>query len=167
MPLLRNTGQSTLPLGNNPTAANSEGRLNQMQTLGVTKKFTPTWFGFGVGNAPVGDISYINMGAIALVFATNPTGANLTGTSNANDLYLTGMPKEIWPRSTNIFVECALVDNGVYTWGGCAVDGSGGMQFLTYDTTFAVPTFPWLQNGFTNVNAKGLPDGWFIIYPLV
>src|SRR5690606_14415908 len=113
--------------------------------------FTPTWTGFS--SAPSGDLSYIDFGSYAMLWATSI----LTGTSNASTMTITNLPTAIRPSGYR-FVGCVVVNNSITVNGAVYYDPLAPATLTFLNTS----TFP---SAFTASGQKGLREGWLIIYP--
>lgn len=162
VPLLRNDALRQHPyLRRQPTTAQEWTRFIQTlngQNINLNPEtFTPTWSGFS--SAPVGDLSYVDLGDFAIIF----TNSSRTNTSNATSLSLTGVPEAIRSATAaGTTATCFLLDNGSSTWGMVNIDDAGGMQFFIFTGTAPLP---FSDSGFTNIGSKGLPAGFFVMYP--
>lgn len=131
----------------------------------TVKTFTPTgWTDFSVD--PTGDISYYDFGVIVAMWSA----AGLTGTSDGAGMSFSGVPAAITPTDGNRFARCLVITGG-YTVGGTAeLTIAGVMQFYIEDTSGAFlgtaddDRTVNFQN-FATTAGKGLPAGWFIMYP--
>jgi hypothetical protein len=129
------------------------------------KTFTPTWSGFS--SDPVGDISYMDFGAIVMMWASSA----LIGTSDDVNMVLGGIPESLMPSSAK-WVSCLVLDGsttpGVVLAASAfiqsAASTSESMAFSLHD---AVADSPLVSASapFQNTGSKGLPAGWFITYP--
>lgn len=84
--------------------------------------------------------------------------AEISGTSNATSLTMTGLPAACTPQEDVLF-SCIVIDNGNSVHGmGLIADGGTTITFWT-DATLSA-------SGFTNTGSKGLPVGWCVSYAL-
>lgn len=81
-----------------------------------------------------------------------------TGTSDATDLSLWGLPTALVPAS-GVLVPCVLTDDSNSVMGAAQIAASGSS--ITFLTDAALSS-----TGFTNTGTKGLPVGWAISYSL-
>ncbi len=141
------------------TSATIGGALTATSlNLDNIQTFDPTWSGFTT--EPSGTLSYADIGNFAIVFSNDAR----TNTSNATTMSLTGVPAAIRaPSAAGVTVPCFLIDNGSSAWGMVNIDNSGGMQFFIFNGTAPLP---FTDTGFTNSAAKGLPAGFFVMYPI-
>lgn len=124
----------------------------------VEGSFTGTLTGYASG--PTGTVSYKVIADASGVGkkCTLRIAADITGTSNATTMTMTGLPAAVSP-TVNVRVLCDLFDNsGSYV--GVAVISASGTTI-----TFAIDQ-PFVSNGFTNSGTKGLSSGWQIDYDL-
>lgn len=126
------------------------------------RTFTPTWTGFAT--PPTGDISYVDLGNFAIMFVTSIT----TGVGNSALMRITNVPAEIAPLDLSGGF-CRVIDDdgtgGVRYPGIWAYNASTGiLAFGTQQVSSAPGTV--LDNFNTSaVGTKGLPAGWYIMYP--
>lgn len=124
--------------------------------------FTPTWAGFSAD--PSGDLSYMDLGAIVVMWSDG----ELTGTSDDVSMQFSGLPETIRPTVSGIgvLVPCYVINNGVTVAGAVAVDPSGGVTaFINQAYNDGVTDMTGPAPGvFRSVGDKGLPDGWLIVY---
>lgn len=114
--------------------------------------FTGTLTGCTVG--VTGTVSYKIVGNRVTLYIAAP----ITGTSNAVNFTMTGLPSALQP-SVQRNCTCLLEDNSVITGGwGMVTNGSGA---VTFGLTFANAAAGW-----TAANIKGLPLGWQMEYDL-
>lgn len=122
------------------------------------KTFTPTWSGFSVD--PDGDISYMDFGPVVMMWVDVAT----TGTSDAAQLEISDLPASIRPNGNARDVVCLVINDSTLLTGSAAVGSNGIITFyiaraLGVDSSL-IQTSTWTASG-----NKGLPQGWFIIYP--
>lgn len=121
----------------------------------TVKSFTPTWSGFSVD--PSGSISYMDFGAIVIMWRTD----NLLGTSDATSMSLAGVPRSLWPDVAGKYARCYLVDNSILVAGNAQVSGNT----ITFSLENVSGTNIISNNfGFTAAGSKGIPLGWLIVY---
>lgn len=141
------------------SSANITGEISadSLELSGAAQTFTPTWAGFLTD--PAGDLSYIDLGNFAIIFSADAR----TNTSDDVVMSLTGVPAAIRSAtSAGTTVTCYLINNGSTAWGMVNIDNAGGMQFFIFDGTAPLP---FDDAGFTNSGGKGLPAGFFVMYP--
>jgi hypothetical protein len=123
--------------------------------------FAPDWLGFSV--PPVGDISYIDFGNYAIVFAP----VSRTGTSNDVTMSITNLPAVLQPSGgSSIFCPCMVIDGWTSTRaqpGGVLVNASTLSFFCTDTATFA-NRCAIVPDGFRNSLTKGVAGGFTIVY---
>lgn len=120
--------------------------------------FTGTLTGYASG--PTGTVNYTvisNIGGTGKL-VTLYVAANISGTSNATSLTMTGMPAAIRPSATRLTPALIGTDNGANALFGASIATSGTITFL-FGTAFSA-------SGFTNSGTKGLIAGWSATYPL-
>lgn len=118
--------------------------------------FTGTLTGFTAN--PTGTVNYQRLGKIVMLWVT----ADITATSNAATMTMTGLPAIIQPASI------------VSGYSGNATDGGIALNALGATITTGTITFGRLQasgssivqGNFTNTGTKGLNAGWALSYPL-
>jgi hypothetical protein len=126
------------------------------------RTFTPTWAGFGT--PPVGNISYIDTGSFVVMFVL----ADLTGIGNSAVMRITNVPEIIEPIDS-AGGTCRVIDDdgtgGVRYPGVWAYNaGTGILAFGTQQVLSAPGTVTDNYNT-SAVGVKGLPAGWFVIFP--
>lgn len=127
------------------------------------KTFTPTWAGFSAD--PVGDINYMDFGAIVMMWIDEP--GSLTGTSDTSDMSFTGVPAAIRPTGIRMTQANALIDNSGLRQGHARVltDGSVDFWISVVNDDGAGQLYVELTSGFFhNTSGKGLGAGWLIVY---
>ena len=120
--------------------------------------FTPTWTGFS--SSPSGDLSYLDLGAVVVLW--NEKGSAITGTSNATTKTISNLPAGIRP-TVAVLVPTIAIDSGGAVCGQVSVltDGNVGFSLNTVSGSFITSG----TLSFTNSGNKGLPTGWLIVYP--
>lgn len=112
--------------------------------------FTPAWAGYGV-TPPTGTMYWQLVGTwVSLKWI------GTTGTSNATLLSIGNLPANIRPVTLDLIAgggATVVFDNGAYAIGSFGFGSLGTLQFNK-------GTAPPSGTGFTNVGAKGLPNGW-------
>lgn len=97
------------------------------------RTFTPTWGGFSAD--PVGDVSYIDLGALVILIPGS--GVGLSGTSNATSFTLGAIPEEIRPTA-NVLTNTVCIGaagggvSGSFSSGavcGAEITTAGGINF--------------------------------------
>lgn len=131
-------------------------RSQQVVPRRDVKSFTPTWTGFSVD--PVGDVKYVNLGSLAMVW----TEAQLTGTSNSAVFVLSGLPEEIWPTLA-VSLQISLFDASAGRAGAVSINSSGDMTFYLAEVTGSQIGYTTL---FTASGSKGLGVGTVLLYPI-
>lgn len=124
------------------------------------RTFTPTWTGFSVD--PVGDINYMDFGAIVMMWVD----ADLQGTSSQNFMTITNLPSSIRPAGTRL-VHCGALRDGVGTFtlsGQVSVLANGQVHFALDDTATSAGLVVANPNFWTASGTKGLKNGWLITY---
>lgn len=121
------------------------------------KAFTPQWSGFSVN--PTGDLSYMDFGAIVILWAD----ARTTGTSNDSGMTITNLPAAITPSGERL-VTSFVVNNDLSVGGAAGIHPTGSIDFAlqvpnTADATIDIGFVSFEATGF-----KGLPEGWILIY---
>jgi hypothetical protein len=143
--------------GNKLTWDGSELAISgSIDLANTTQTFAPTWTGFS--SAPVGNISYMDLGKVVVMWRDTA----LTGTSDQTFMTISNVPSAIRPSSTRTGI-CMVADNSAVTFlGGFNITGAS----LAFSKQ-AVSGSAVIQDvsGFTSSNSKGLPAGWLIIYP--
>lgn len=144
-------------IANQIAAVMYRGGLFYLLSVGyVTGSFTGTLTGF-VAN-PTGTVLYKIFGGICTLYISS----NITGTSNATTMSMTGVPTVCRPGA-QVDVPCLdMTDNGVSVAGFAGVSPGGSIVLGKYGVSGAnvVPAV-W-----TNAGTKGLNTGWTITYPL-
>lgn len=120
--------------------------------------FTGTLTGFASG--PTGTVSYkINNGMCTLY-----TGAEISGTSNAVSMSMTGLPTAVRPSGAREVASAAFVNNTLTNsyLGGASISTSGVVTFklLNFSNGLLGPS------EFVASGSKGLSANWAITYPL-
>jgi hypothetical protein len=124
----------------------------------TVKTFTPTWTGFS--SAPSGDLAYQDFGRLVVLF--NPSGANLTGTSNVTTMSISNIPVELQPPTGEARdIKTLVIDNGSRYEGVASLIGAD----LVFGCSIIDVTRVLAPNGqFTNSGSKGVPAGWLIMW---
>jgi hypothetical protein len=137
--------------------------LNVVGAINITNSansFTPNWSGFSV--APTGNLSYLDLGAVVILWAEN----SITGTSDSASMSFTGLPLSIRPSGVRSFASL-VIDNGGVVSGGGFIQFGGVVVF--HRVTAAGPSQPYGVGpnaiAFSTVGSKGLGSGWLVIYP--
>lgn len=132
-----------------------------IQADGEVKTFTPTWGG-GFSSDPTGEISYLDFGAIVVMWSEGTTGLS-------NDVFMTwtagSLPEEIRPSDARVIA--SQVADGVLSDvfdGSVIVNSDGSATFLI--TEVSGVRLVSSGNSFTSggFSVKGLPPGWLIMY---
>lgn len=128
----------------------------------TVKSFTPTWTGFS--SDPTGEISYLDFGAIVMLW--NESGADITGTSNDTQFSwaVGSLPDAIVPTQYRVG-QTIVIDGGGERSGAFSIDNTGLVQFSIANTTGDPPHILFDGAGFAGAGVKGLPAGWLITYP--
>lgn len=123
------------------------------------RTFTPTWSGFSVD--PVGDLSYIDLGAMVVIFSSD----DLTGTSNAVNFDIGGLPEAIRPSGNRMLVCMARdgVDGDVFAV--ATVQAAGTIAMLQSYEQDVLGSATVTTNAWANAGTKGLIGGFTIMYP--
>lgn len=130
------------------------GVLNLANTAST---FTASWSGFTAD--PGGTVSYINLGAVVILYVT----AAITGASNSTAMSLDNLPPGARPPSYAVG-SCLLVDNGVVYTGAWARAGLSSLVFQIDNVSGTKVTLNAV--GFTaGGTTKGIPAGFCIIFP--
>jgi hypothetical protein len=132
------------------------GSVNLSNTV---QTFTPIWTGFS--SAPSGDISYIDIGKLVILFSAS----SLTGTSNGAAMAITNLPAAIKPASGTRKIPCIVVDDGLSRSGMAEPDASGDFDFYLETPNTADARVDLAANSFKTSGTKGLAAGWSIMYP--
>lgn len=137
--------------------------LNIVGTISMTNNsssFAPSWSGFS--SAPVGNLSYLDLGAIVFLWAP----ANRIGTSDSGTMSFTGLPVAIRPTSLRS-VSCILFVGSSVVPGTCFINSSGLVEFnrTMADTTGGSPAPVYANYALPTSGSKGLPDGFLVTYP--
>jgi heme/copper-type cytochrome/quinol oxidase subunit 3 len=119
------------------------------------KTFTPTWTGFS--SAPTGELSYMNFGAIVMIWADS----TMFGTSNATAMTITNLPEDIWPSDSRVIPTMVLDVTNPY-FGMVNLTTGATMTFSI--STVSGSTVSVTSTGFTASGNKGLAAGWLITY---
>lgn len=141
------------------TNVNVTASLNITNTV---QTFTPVWFGFTT--PPTGTISFIDLGAIVIMWVPSLR----VGGSNSPLMSLNGIPAAARPSGIRT-IPCMILDSShagdavsAPVPGGVEIISDGGMNFFmnSVDGTDVVAT----GNTFSSSGPKGLPTGWLIVY---
>jgi hypothetical protein len=117
----------------------------------------------GVSGTVTGTVSYRRVSNVVTLFL----GGDLTGTSNATAMTLTGMPVAIRPSVARATACTDVTDTGnslCHTRAVVATDGTITFAAARTDTTANFVRFS--STGFTNSGTKGLTTAWTISYPM-
>lgn len=137
---------------------------NGYELNGVAQFQSGTFLGTltGMSSTTTGTFHYTIAGNICTISLAN--AANVTGTSNANTMTLTGLPAVCQPATQYPCVPCFLEDNGTGALGAAQLSaGSGTIQFLKAVVSGSAVGFS--SAGFTTSGAKGM-DSTVITYSL-
>lgn len=117
----------------------------------------------GVTASVTGDISYRRVSNVVTLFL----GGDLTGTSNATSMTITGMPAAIRPSIAR-GVACTDVTDNSNTLCFCraVVQSDGVIAFYAARTDTTANFVRFSSTGFTNSGTKGPTTGWTITYPI-
>lgn len=131
------------------------GTLNMTNAVGT---FTPTWTGFST--APTGTLSYIDLGAIVILWRDS----SMVGTSNANTMTLSSLPAAIVPSGGVRKAACIVVDAGTLMAGAASLNA--GTEVITFSKAIQSGATNVVEDdvSFANSGIKGLPAGWMMIY---
>jgi hypothetical protein len=127
------------------------------------KEFTPDgWGGFSAD--PSGDISYLDFGAIVMLWVAS---GSLLGTSDAATMTVGTLPEAIRPTALR-FVRCLVMNNGFIIGGAASIAASGSITFYAEDVSaggVGQVDRVWLnQAGFEASGQKGLPEGFILVF---
>lgn len=120
----------------------------------------------GVTTTVTGTLNYIIVNGIASVYL--PTGSTMLGTSNTNDMTMTGVPSALIPKSgTNVPI-IGLSNGSQQPLIGFVSWSTGGFFRFLIATTVAVGSFDNIIVGsnFSTSGSKGLTGGAMWTYPL-
>lgn len=109
----------------------------------------------GIDATVTGNISYSRQGSIVSLFLLAP----LVGTSNLNQMTITGLPVALQPTNAKS-VPCSLIDNTVPNVAGLASIFGGTISF------YMLSGAAYSITGFTTSGSKGLGADWVISYPV-
>lgn len=137
----------------NGTVLEITGSLTLTNTV---QTFTPTW-GAGFSTDPTGDMSYIDLGAIVILWS-----GQLTGDSDTNAMTVTNLPSAIRPGTIRI-VPCMVTDNGSAKLGATQIETGGDITFSLFIADTGVSDNIFVST-FTPSGTKGLPSGWLVVY---
>ncbi len=144
--------------GNLTVAGNLNITSGQLQLNGVNQfqsgTFAGTLTGFS-GTAPSGTFHYTIAGNICTVSLANPS--NVSGTSNATTMTLTGLPSVCQPAVQQPAMPCTLVDNNQFVAGAASVFQSGTVTFYR----LVAATGVYSATGFTASSTKGMDSTVF------
>lgn len=113
----------------------------------------------GVTGTVTGTFQWQRMGNLATVW----TNAGVTGTSNATNLQITGLPAAVTPANSHGSPVIGLEDNTVAgLLAACTVSGA---VFIC--SKFNLVTGGFSSTGWTATGTKGIVAGWTITYPLL
>ena len=143
----------------------SAGSVNVSGVLNLTNSsstFTPAWAASDFGTDPSGSVSYLNLGAVVIMYRLT----NLVGDSSANTMTWDAgsIPAAIRP-SGNIQVPCLVVDNNITKGGIVQINSGGGATFFLQSVSgshIVLDAAGFATSGSPN---KGLAAGWTIVYP--
>ncbi len=108
----------------------------------------------GCASNPSGAVNYRIVGNLCTLYIT----ASIAGTSNASTLTMTGLPAACHP-ATSRTTTCTTLNQNTENIGVAVVSGST-ITFFNGLTGYALLTF-------NSSGTKGLPQSWFITYPLI
>lgn len=114
----------------------------------------------GMSSTVTGQIAgVVHADALCVLYLPGDTG--IAGTSNSTSMTMTGIPEGFRPRpSTSIDRErtclCFVRDNGSVTVARATIKQTG---VITFETGVSG------AGAFTNSGSKGIPAGWFIVFP--
>jgi hypothetical protein len=119
--------------------------------------FTPTWDGFSAD--PGGTLSYLNLGALVVLYCTS----EIVGSSNAANMAITNVPAGALPASYANGA-CIVVDNGIARNGAWERTGASRINFGIdlISGSYSTPNTAFFTSGGA---VKGIPAGFCIIYP--
>lgn len=121
--------------------------------------FTGTLTGYAAN--PTGTVKYQRIGNMAMLWVS----ANITGTSNATSLTLTGLPAVVQPAGA-VSVPCwGVVSAGSSFESLAQAQIAAGGSVVTFNLATNAPPVIASQSP-ANVSTKGLITGWTIVYPL-
>ena len=133
--------------------------IQGIQADSRVKTFQPTWIGFSAD--PVGVMSYLDFGALVVMWADDL----LAGTSDATSFSLDGVPEEIRPRGTAVRdIHCLVLDSSNGLSGLATVNPDGTIDFSVNVTNVVANRISPALNGFTGSGTKGLLPGWILVY---
>lgn len=121
----------------------------------TTGSFTGTLTGFASG--PTGTINYRIVGNICHLYGS---GSNISGTSNADTLTLTGLPVAVRPTNTTYAPATPVLNNGVLSMAHGLISAGGSVVTLVLGTDLGNSSV------FNSNGTKGLGAGWQMSYPL-
>jgi hypothetical protein len=124
---------------------------------GGVRSFTPAWTGFSVD--PVGEISYMDLGDVVMVW----TNDSLLGTSDATIMTITNLPDEISILTGSRLVPSTMVDNGTGYAGFASIGGSPNLMTF-FLSAVSGSKVSYSSSTFTSSGDKGLVAGWLIVY---
>jgi hypothetical protein len=113
----------------------------------------------GVSGSATGTVYYQRVGKLVYL---HTIGGGFNGTSNANTLTMTGLPVSLRPANESRGTNSYVLNQNTGTLVGATVLGNT-VTFGTVD--LSAPGFPD-EAGFNSSGAKGIPPGWFMLYPL-
>ena len=127
--------------------------------------FTATLTGVTSGS---GTINWLRSGNMVMLFAPN----NITGTSNASTMSITGLPTSITPLSTNgsaftSWPSFCFEDNGALRVLGESSLGGGASTINFGRVTVSGSLAQSGQNNWTASGTKGILQGWTLVYSML
>lgn len=124
----------------------------------ITGSFTGTLTGYASG--PTGTVNYKVIGNIVTLWITS----DITGTSNATSLTMTGLPTAVRPGSIRS-CPCIVEDNTQDVMAGLAIiETAGSITFRIARQDSVANLIQYSASGFTNSGTKGLTSTWMVQY---
>lgn len=148
-----------------PNGAPAQGRYLRLFEASVGQ-FTATLTGMTASTQ--GTVKFIRCGRLVHLWIES----SITGTSNATNFEMTGLPAELRPSSTRTVMCSQLInDSGVQYFGNALVDASGTISFAPFLFMADASTPPNISynastNTWTAAGTKGLNNTWSITYGL-
>lgn len=109
----------------------------------------------GMGGATTGTVYYTTNGNVVHLYVTG----NITGTSNATSMTLTGLPSNVQPTQAQWGTSINMLDNST------AITGYWRFSAGAYSVVkFSGALTNFTDTGFTAAGTKGLSAGWSMMY---
>lgn len=112
----------------------------------------------GVSGTVTGTLNYTRIGTLSCIYAT----ADLTGTSNANTMTITGSPSIVNPSGNRVVSVGNMQDNGVGNQivGQATISSGGTITLAKLNSTPQASSSNWTASG-----SKGVNAGWTMCFP--